>query len=49
MFWKNFYKYNNFAYRLQGLDAGVLIGQLLEAAKRFGFETGVYFQFLIVQ
>lgn len=46
MFWKNFYKYNNFAYRLQGLDAGVLIGQLLEVAKRFGFATGVYFQFL---
>jgi SagB-type dehydrogenase family enzyme len=46
MFWKNFYKYNNFAYRLQGLDAGVLIGQLLEVAKRFGFESGVYFQFL---
>ena len=46
MFWKNFYKYNNFAYRLQGLDAGVLIGQLLEVSKRFGFESGVYFQFL---
>ncbi|HEU4963955.1 MAG TPA: SagB family peptide dehydrogenase [Bacilli bacterium] len=46
VFWKNFFKYNNFAYRLQGADAGVLIGQLLEVAKRFGFETGVYFQFL---
>jgi len=46
MFWKNFFKYNNFAYRLQGLDAGVLIGQLLEVAKYFGFATGVYFQFL---
>ena len=46
MFWKNFFKYNNFAYRLQGLDAGVLIGQLLEVAKSFGFATGVYFQFL---
>lgn len=46
MFWKNFFKYHNFAYRLQGLDAGVLLGQLLEVAKRFGFETGVYFQFL---
>lgn len=45
-FWKNFFKYNNFAYRLQGLDAGVLMGQLLETAKRFGFESGVYFQFL---
>lgn len=46
MFWKNFFKYNNFSYRLQGLDAGVLIGQLLEVAKRFGFASGVCFQFL---
>lgn len=46
MFWKNFYKYNNFSYRLQGLDAGVLMGQLLETAKRFGYAAGVYFQFL---
>jgi SagB-type dehydrogenase family enzyme len=46
MFWKNFFKYNNFSYRLQGLDAGVVIGQLLEVAKRFGFASGVYFQFL---
>ncbi len=46
MFWKNFFKYHNFSYRLQGLDTGVLICQLLEVAKRFGFATGVYFQFL---
>ncbi|MEH7305894.1 SagB family peptide dehydrogenase [Neobacillus drentensis] len=46
MFWKNFFKYNNFSYRLQGLDAGVMIGQLLEVAKRFGFSSGVYYQFL---
>lgn len=46
MFWKNFFKYNNFSYRLQGLDAGALIGQLLEVAKRLGFASGVYFQFL---
>jgi SagB-type dehydrogenase family enzyme len=46
MFWKNFFKYNNFSYRLQGLDAGVLIGQLLEVAKRFGFASGVYYQYL---
>ncbi|MET3196846.1 SagB-type dehydrogenase family enzyme [Bacillus sp. OAE603] len=46
MFWKNFFKYHNFSYRLQGLDAGVLVGQILEVAKRFGFSTGVYFQFL---
>jgi len=46
MFWKNFFKYNNFSYRLQGLDAGALIGQLLEVAKRFGFAPGVHFRFL---
>ena len=46
MFWKNFFKYNNFSYRLQGLDSGVLIGQLLECAKQFGYTSGVYFQFL---
>ncbi|MFB4162942.1 SagB family peptide dehydrogenase [Alteribacillus sp. JSM 102045] len=46
MFLKNFFKYNNFSYRLQGLDTGVLIGQLLEVAKRFGFKSDVYFQFL---
>ena len=46
VFWKNFFKYHNFSYRLQGLDAGVLIGQLLEVAKRFGFKSVVYFQFL---
>ncbi|TMV43993.1 SagB/ThcOx family dehydrogenase [Paenibacillus mesophilus] len=46
VFWKNYYKYNHFAYRLQGLDAGVLIGQSLEAAKRFGYAARVYYQFL---
>ncbi len=46
MFWKNFYKYNNFSYRLQGLDAGVLIGQSLEVAGRMGFSARVCYQFL---
>ncbi|WP_137789275.1 SagB family peptide dehydrogenase [Bacillus sp. E(2018)] len=45
-FWKNFFKYHNFSYRLQGLDAGFLLGQMLEVGKRKGFETGVYYQFL---
>jgi SagB-type dehydrogenase family enzyme len=45
-FWKNFFKYHNFSYRLQGLDAGFVIGQLLEVGRRLGFETGVYYQFL---
>lgn len=46
VFWKNFYKYNNFSYRLQGLDAGVLIGQSLEVADRMGFQARVCYQFL---
>ncbi|MCM3570103.1 SagB family peptide dehydrogenase [Neobacillus mesonae] len=46
LFWKNFYKYNNFSYRLQGLDAGVLIGQSLEAANTMGFSTRLCYQFL---
>jgi SagB-type dehydrogenase family enzyme len=46
IFWKNFYKYNNFSYRLQGLDAGVLIGQSIEVANRMGFFSRVCYQFL---
>lgn len=46
VFWKNFYKYHNFSYRLQGLDAGVVIGQTLEVANRMGFIPKVCFQFL---
>ncbi|ETI66724.1 SagB family peptide dehydrogenase [Neobacillus vireti] len=46
VFWKNFYKYNNFSYRLQGLDAGVIIGQALEVAERMGFSSRVCYQFL---
>ncbi len=46
VFWKNYFKYCNLSYRLQGLDAGAVIGQLLEVSKRFGYNAGVYFQFL---
>ncbi|EXX84782.1 NADH oxidase, partial [Paenibacillus darwinianus] len=46
MFRKNFYKYHNFSYRLQGLDTGLLIGQLLETARRLGYSAKVCFQFL---
>jgi len=46
VFWKNYYKYNQLAYRLQGLDTGALIGQTLEVADRFGFGAGLYYQFL---
>ncbi|WP_226658894.1 SagB family peptide dehydrogenase [Pseudalkalibacillus hwajinpoensis] len=46
MFWKNFFKYHNFSYRLQGLDAGVLMGQLLEVSKRCCFHPKIHLQFL---
>ncbi|WP_282937887.1 SagB family peptide dehydrogenase [Paenibacillus sp. RC67] len=46
MFWKNFFKYHSFSYRLQGLDAGAMMGQLLETAKRFGYDAGVCFRFM---
>ncbi|MCF6136508.1 SagB family peptide dehydrogenase [Pseudalkalibacillus berkeleyi] len=46
MFWKNFYKYNNFAYRLQGLDAGVIIEQLKVAGEHCGYQTKVHYEFL---
>jgi SagB-type dehydrogenase family enzyme len=46
VFWKNFYKYNNFSYRLQGLDAGVVIGQALEVANQMGVTARVCYQFL---
>jgi SagB-type dehydrogenase family enzyme len=46
MFWKNFFKYNNFSYRLQGIDTGIVAGQLLEVAKRIGYDATVYYQFL---
>ncbi|CAI8866279.1 SagB-type dehydrogenase domain containing protein [Brevibacillus sp. IT-7CA2] len=45
-FWKNFFKYDEFSYRLQGLDAGVLLGQLQEMANQFGVTTAVHYQFL---
>lgn len=45
-FWKNFFKYHNFSYRLQGLDTGFVLGQLIEVGRRLGFETGVYYHFL---
>ncbi|MCH5584456.1 SagB family peptide dehydrogenase [Shimazuella sp. AN120528] len=46
LFWKNFFKYHNFAYRLQGLDSGVVIGQLLECTKQVPYQKTVYYQFL---
>ncbi|TQK63766.1 SagB-type dehydrogenase family enzyme [Brevibacillus sp. AG162] len=45
-FWKNFFKYDEFSYRLQGLDAGVLLGQLQEMANQLGVTNAVHYQFL---
>lgn len=45
-FWKNFFKYHYFSYRLQGLDAGVVIGQLIETARELGIALKVCYQFL---
>jgi SagB-type dehydrogenase family enzyme len=45
-FWKNFFKYHNFSYRLQGLDSGVVLGQLLEAAKQMSYKPKIHYQFL---
>ncbi|WP_026961484.1 SagB family peptide dehydrogenase [Alicyclobacillus herbarius] len=46
VFWKNFFKYCNFSYRLQGLDAGAVLGQLLAVAKRLSLNAVVCYQFL---
>jgi SagB-type dehydrogenase family enzyme len=46
VFWRNFFKYNNFSYRLQGIDAGVATGQLLEVVKRMSCFATVDYQFL---
>jgi len=45
-FWKNFFKYHHFSCRLQGLDAGVLLGQLMSATTELGISSGICFQFL---
>lgn len=46
MFWKNFFKYHYFSYRLQALDAGAIIGQLLETGERVGITPHICYQFL---
>ncbi len=44
-FWKNVFKYGEFSYRLHSLDAGVLLGQSLAVASRYGLDPAVHFQF----
>ncbi len=46
VFWKNAFKYGEFSYRLQSLDAGVLIGQSLAVAERYGLRPTVRYKFV---
>lgn len=46
VFWKNFFKYHDFAYRLQGIDAGLVVGQVLQVADLCGYANSVHYQFL---
>lgn len=45
-FWKNYFKYSDLSYRLQCLDLGVVLAQLLLVSPRFGLSGKVFFQFL---
>ncbi|QHT45330.1 SagB/ThcOx family dehydrogenase [Bacillus sp. SB49] len=46
VYWKNFFKYHNFSFRLQGLDAGAVISQTEETARQFGLHSRVHLSFL---
>lgn len=46
LYYKNFFKYHNFSYRLHGLDTGVVLGQFLEYVKHTGHSAAVCYQFL---
>ncbi|MGH3693811.1 MAG: SagB family peptide dehydrogenase [Pseudonocardiaceae bacterium] len=48
-FWKNVFKYGEFSYRLHSLDAGVVLGQILGVASRYGLNPMVHFQFSDVE
>jgi SagB-type dehydrogenase family enzyme len=45
VFWRNCVKYGPFGYRLQGLDAGVLIGQTLSVASAHGYRARAHLRF----
>ncbi|WP_069802512.1 SagB family peptide dehydrogenase [Thermogemmatispora onikobensis] len=45
-FWKNAFKYGEFAYRLQGLDLGIVLGQALAVGSSYGLESSVHFRFV---
>ncbi|CCH32672.1 lantibiotic dehydratase C-terminal domain-containing protein [Actinosynnema sp. NPDC047251] len=43
--WRTEFKYGEFAYRLQCMDAGVLVGQTLAVAEAAGWDLGVCYHF----
>jgi SagB-type dehydrogenase domain len=45
-FWKNAFRYRNFAYRLCSQEAGMLIGNILAVAGTLGVQASVVYQFL---
>lgn len=45
-FWKNGCKYQDFSYRLQGLDLGVVVAQSLAVTESYTLPGTVYYQFL---
>ncbi len=45
MFWKNFFKYNNFSYRLQGLDGARLLVSYWRLVNVFTFTRRFIFNF----
>lgn len=46
LFWKDAFKYQEFSYRLQGLDAGCLLAQSQIVTERYALQPMLHFQFL---
>lgn len=46
LFWKNAFKYRNFAYRLCAQEAGMLLESLLLTADALGLKSKAHYQFL---
>lgn len=46
LFWKDAFKYQEFSYRLQGLDIGCLLAQTQAVSERSGFRPRFHFRFL---
>lgn len=46
LFWKDAFKYQEFSYRLQGLDVGCLLAQAQIVSERYALRPTLHFQFL---